>query len=487
MNHHFSLPCVSVRARHGVAPRAVLVLALCAASMFGAATPAAAARPAALPVKTLAEADSLVVTAPGPARLGAFTQWAKRAPLEEIVYVLRRSPDQLADLERPALEAALERTPDARVALRHRIAARLALARPVKPKKGAPVTWAAMGPGASSIPSAYRVGLLLPDDGDYGDEAAAVGVGFAVGVESSRGDGRPPVTCVRYSTRADAPPDVAAALDSAAAGSGVLCGGFAATSAITLAAGSRWRGLPVVLPGAVEPAAPRLSPRIFGVGPTGAQRGRALAQAVAPSSTDRVALLISSAADTAFSRGFAAACRARGATVVSRQVYSPGNATFTTEIRSLVNQRATMLFWDGDPTEAAALLRQLTRERVTLRVCGGDGFDPARHHRETRVFLEGVTFAAADWVLERGDLSSLAAGMRAAGAGDPDAAHVRGYLAGRLVGAAIASGALAPEEIAAALAAAPAVDGEPGLLDARRQGGELPVYSIAAGKAARVQ
>ena len=299
--------------------------------------------------------------------------------------------------------------------------------------------------------------------------------------------GQPPAQCTRYSTRADAPADVAAALDSAAAGSGVLCGGFEPASALTLAAGSRWRGLPVLVPGRADPSALRLSPRLWGIGPTGAQLGRALAGAVAPGATDRVALLVSSAADTSLARGFAAACRQRGATVVGNMTYAPGNATFASEIRALINQRATLLFWDGDPTEAAALLRQLTRERVSLRVCGGDGFDPARHHRETRVFLEGITFVSPGWTLRPDDQARLDTRVREETGGPSDEANERGYLAGRLVGAAIAAGALSPEELAVALAQPSAAGGEPGLLDARTQGAELPVYSIAAGKAARAQ
>jgi ABC-type branched-subunit amino acid transport system substrate-binding protein len=310
-----------------------------------------------------------------------------------------------------------------------------------------------------------------------------LGAGFEAGLQSRAAPGRPPLECVRVSTRSETPEEFAAAIDSAAAFAGALCGGVSPGSALLAAAAARWRAIPLVCLAPGDPAAVRLSNRAFGLGPTGAQRGRALAGAIAPGKKDRVALIVSSAADTAFASGFVASCRERGAAVVGRVVYAPGNASFTSEIRGLIGQHATVLFWDGDPPEAAALLRQLTRDRVALRICGGDGLDPARHHKESRVFLEGVTYATDDWGLGADEQARLDARLGAAGPSDDR--HVRGYLAGRLVGAAIASGALTREELAAALARL--ATGNGAALDVSGQGGVLPVFSVEAAEPKRVQ
>src|SRR6185503_6063718 len=102
---------------------------------------------------------------------------------------------------------------------------------------------------------------------------------------------------------------------------------------------------------------------------------------------------------------------------------------FGVDIRSLIGQRVTTLFCDGSPTESAALLRQLTRERVSVRLCGGEGFAPDRHHRETRVLLEGVVYVAEDWNLVAADQAALDKVLEPQGAAPASPAHVRGYLA----------------------------------------------------------
>src|SRR5207244_1095153 len=108
-----------------------------------------------------------------------------------------------------------------------------------------------------------------------------------------------------------------------------------------------------------------LSSRTWTLAPAGEDRGRALANAVRPGDQDRIAVLISSARDSSFGSSFVNACRARGARIVLRQTYVAGNASFVPNVRLMVGQRANLLFWDGAPAEAAGLLRDLTRERVS--------------------------------------------------------------------------------------------------------------------------
>src|SRR5439155_23717351 len=135
--------------------------------------------------------------------------------------------------------------------------------------------------------------------------------------------------------------------------------------------------------------------------------------------------------------------------------------------------------WDGDASEAAGLLRQLTRDRVALRICGGDGLDPTRHHRETRVLLEGVVYAPLDWSLSVAAQSELDRALALGGAGPAGPLHVRGWLAGRVAGAALATGAYTPAEVAAAIGRLSPDAGSPlRVLGVRGEGAELPVLSV---------
>jgi len=161
------------------------------------------------------------------------------------------------------------------------------------------------------------------------------------------------------------------------------------------------------------------------------------------------------------------------------------NLSFAAEARALLAQRVNVLFWDGDASEAAALLRQLTRDRVSLRICGGDGLDPARHHRETRVLLEGVLYVPLDWSLADAAQSEMDRAPAAGGAGP---LYVRGWLAGRVAGAALATGAYTPSEVAAAIERLSPGTGSPlRVLGVRGQGAELPVLSVNDGHATPVQ
>src|SRR6185369_1972161 len=89
---------------------AMAVVCLAAAVALAHAAKRAPHEAAAVPA-TFRAADSLVLAPATPERLEAFTAWARRAPLEDVMWLLRRPASELRDLERPAVEAALERTP----------------------------------------------------------------------------------------------------------------------------------------------------------------------------------------------------------------------------------------------------------------------------------------------------------------------------------------------------------------------------------------
>ena len=469
----------------------LLVFAALACALGIGAVPALAASHDRVPVPRSVTAADLLVTGSGRSaeRLAAFRAWAREATLDELMYVLRHTSAVLGDLETPAAQAALDRAPAGRAELRERLAARVSVP---APKRSRRANAAAPGAGEGPAPhSTFRVALLLPSRGDHAAEAADLEAGFRAGLASRAAAGRPPIECVIARTGGEDPAEVAAAFDSVSRGVALVCGGFTRASAALLGAASRWSGLPVLLPVVDDAAAARLSARAWSIGPAAEDRGRTLAESMRIEAGDRVAVIASAASDTAFAGGFIAGCNEHGVTFVSRSSYAPGNTSFAADVRALAVQRVTVLFWDGDAGEAAALLRQLTRERVSLRICGGEGFDPGRHHRETRVFLEGVMYVPEDWALSAEADTALTRALPARdqpGEEPSSALSVRGWLAGRMAGTALAAAPYTPDELAAAIAKlGPGAADSMRLLGVRAAGAELPVFTVGAGHAVRAR
>jgi hypothetical protein len=124
------------------------------------------------------------------------------------------------------------------------------------------------------------------------------------------------------------------------------------------------------------------------------------------------------------------------------------------------------------------------RERISVRICGGAALAPERQHKESRVLLEGVQYVGEDWSLAVPLQTALDSVVRARTGEDAGPMHVRGFLAGRFLAEAVATGALSPEEIAEKLAAWASPEAhlrEHRFLDARREGAELPVHRVGVG------
>lgn len=463
---------------------ALLILAV-----LGLAPSPARARSLPTP-RTVLTADSIVTLPAAAGRRRAFSAWADHASVEELVWILRRPAGELADLEIPTIEAALRRTPKARVHLGSRLVARLALT-DVRRARGRSKTAPAFAPRTTEFPwsSVFRVGVLLPDSGAWGEESQAIRLGVEDGLRSRWRDTLPPPEVEFYSLGDERPAAVVAAFEWAASRCGSLVGGLLDPAALVLGTAARLRGIPLLLPGSTDEEIGTLGAPLWQIGPSGWDRGAVLARAVLEGGRPRVGILVAgSSEESAFARGFAAACEAAGAEVVFRQSYARGNLSFIAEIRALIAKRVELLFWDGDSREAAAILRQLMRERVSLPICGGEGLDPEHHHRETRRLLEGVRFAASDWALAGPAAATLDSLVRAQTGEDAGPGHVRGWIAGSLLGEAIAGGALAPEEIGERLASHAAPSGYLGdrrFCDPRALGAEIAVYSVSGGRAVR--
>src|SRR5262249_6479907 len=153
------------------------------------------------------------------------------------------------------------------------------------------------------------------------------------------------------------------------------------------------------------------------------------------------------------------------------------------EVRDLTAKKVELLFWDGDAREVEFLLRQLARDRVAVRICGGEALAPERQHPETRLLLEGVQIVSEDWRLA-GSLETRLAPADSITESERSL-RTRGWIAGSMLAAAIESGALCPEEITRWLAAHTASDpwlSSRGFLDASVLGARLPVYVVKRGR-----
>jgi ABC-type branched-subunit amino acid transport system substrate-binding protein len=412
-------------------------------------------------------------------------RWVKDAGLADLVWILRRPSAELGEAEAPLLEAAARKTPPARAALKARLDARLT-------GLGGNRKSARPG-GAIGVPrpraSVFRVSVVLPSEGDYADYGHEVIAGLEMGIASVPAAGHPIELDWRPSGDAD-PSRVAAILESQVDRSGALIGELLSVNTFALATGARLLGLPLISPTATDEAIGLVGPQIFQVGPSGWARGERLARYAGVRAGTRVgALVLGSLEASPLALGFCATAESLGATVVWRSGY-PAGTGFREEVKQIAAHPLDVLVWDGDSREAETLLRELSRQKVALALCGSEALAPERLHAETRVLLEGVRYVADEWKLTRAVEARLDSAGAARGISQISPLHVRGWLAGRALASAVAGGALCPEEVADALrtrcASGPWL-GPRRFLEVVTEGATLPVYQIARGRASAVE
>lgn len=426
--------------------------------------------------------DALLARPASKARDKAIQQWADRASLPDLFCLLDRPPGELGAGEGPIVEGALRRTPAARAALRRRLLARVAIAVGEKRRfEAGEVAALAREPVMRPYASVFDVSAVLPVSGDYQSYGEMLGAGLEAGLADASAPC--PIRLRRWNSGAESPARAISVFDSAAAVSAVVVGEVLSNTTLALAAAARAQGVTLISPFATDEDVGLAGGHVFQIGPSGYDRGRVLARAALAGGTKRVGILVvSSPSSLAFARGFAAAAESLGSTPVWQERYAQGNAGFRDAVRSIVSKRVELLLWDGDPREAEALLRQLTRDRVSLRICGGPALAPDQHHAEARVLLEGVEFISEEWV------PNAAGGADSSAASDPVA--LRGRLAGHMIRDAIASGALCAEEVADHLRARVSSDAylrDRGFLNVRALGVGLPLYTVTRGRAIPVR
>jgi ABC-type branched-subunit amino acid transport system substrate-binding protein len=432
----------------------------------------------------LRAADTLLVGRP--ARAKELESWIMGAELADLMWLLRRPAAELGVSEPLLAAAALTRASGERAALRARLAARLG----TDSKGRRPgVRGSAPAPAsdfARPRASVFRVGALLPDSGDYADYARAVAIGIDAGLQSVPAPGGRAIEFDYWATGDENPARVAAVLEAASWRNGLLVGELLSVPTLAVATAARLVELPLISPTATDEAIGTIGAAIFQVGPSGWSRGERLARALIDRPGLRVGALTSgSPGRSAFAGGFLAAAESLGAIRAWQAGYNPGTA-FREEVRALQTNKVDVLLWDGEPREAEALLREMSRQKAAVRLCGGEGLAPERLHAEARLLLEGVRYVAEEWRLSAAEQALLDSAVTARGDGATTPLHARGWLAGRAIAEVVASGALCPEEVAAALAARcgpPPWLSAHRFLDASRHGATLPLFTVLRGKA----
>lgn len=452
-------------------------LGLVALLALTAATPAHAALP--VPA-TRAEADQLASSPGGRDRDRALAAWAKKAPLDDVLWVLRYGPERIGSAEDVLVKAAIDRMPRSRPALARQLTMRAELSRPGALRKH--LSFAeleALRPRAS----VFRVAALLPESGDYADFARSVHRGLVAGVTFGRPATLPPIEVERHSTGEEDPARAIAAFDSASHHCAIAVGALLSSPTLAVSAAARVLAMPLISPTATDESIGRVGAAISQVGPGQTERARMLARAVVRDGA-RIGLVGNrSALAGEFARGFAAAAESLGAAIVRRETYAEGGGDFRAIARSLKAAEVQVAFWDGEPRECEALVRSLASEGVRVQVVGAAALAPEQHHANVRALMEGVMWPGEDWALEpalAAHADSLAALQgESGGAGT---LWVRGYLAGRRVAAAIDAGARTREDVIRALQHSDPALRSGGFLDCRRDGARLPLFTARRGK-----
>lgn len=453
---------------------ALLVCALCASAL------AMPARAALAPPTTRAAADQMATSPGGRDRDRALAEWAKRSPLDDVLWVLRNDPGRLGSAEGVLVSAALKRMPRGRTAVAHQLSLRKALLDPSRARDGL-----SMGERERLRPraSVFRIASLLPDAGDYADFAASVHRGLETGLAWQRSAVSPPLEAERVSTNDEDPVRAVAAFDSVSHHCGLVVGALLSVPTLAVAAAARVLESPLLSPTATDESIGRMGGSVSQVGPGQGERGRVLARALV-TSDQRVALVGErNALRGEFARSFAAEAESIGATLVRRETYADGGADFRAIARSLKAAQTQVAFWEGDPREAEGLVKFLASEGVRVQLCGGAGLAPEQHHGNQRALFEGVVWVSEDWALVP-ELQTIADSLARA-QGEKEGAGslwIRGFLAGRRIVAAIDSGARTPETVTLALRHPDPMLRRGGFLDCTRDGARLPLFIAKRGR-----
>ncbi len=435
---------------------------------------------------SLPAAESLATEPSSRRRDEALGRWARRASLEDLVFLLRRPAAELAGGEAAMLNAALASAPENRADLRARLWSRLARSGSASDRARALREMARTGalPRAQPAASVFRWGILLPDSGDYDAESQAIRIGIEAGVARFPSLGGRAIDLEIVPTGHDDPGRAVAGFDAVTERAGVVIGELLGRPTLAVAAAARMRSVPLISPAASDEDIGRMGPAIFQIGPSREQSGAALARQALVQRPRWGWLASTTLADGPFLRGFLRVADSLGVLPVWNATYSPGSQDHRGAIRAARGQGVALLVWDGEAREAEPLLRQLAQERGGVRVAGGAELNPGLYHPNAVALLENAWIVSEEWTLPASDHAWLDSTLKVQGVDTVQPHHARGFRAARVLAAAVSSGALAPEEITAFLDQwrdAGAAGGEQGFL-LGFEGASLPVGVVRRGR-----
>lgn len=451
-------------------------------SVLFVAMSACAALAAPAPVRTVQEADALVRTPASSARDRLLADWAKRAPVPELVWLLRRPSQELGSAEVVLLDAALAACAPTRTSLRDVLLARRLLAVPPKPARKGEPGLPSLG-ALRSRASVYRVAVITPDEGEYGGIGPVLRAAILEGLNRGRGPAALPFEMDSAGTGDSDPVLVAAAAESLFARSEVIVGELLSPPTTALATAARVSGRTLISPTATDERIGRMGPQVFQLGPSGALRGRRLAARMCAGNPAPAVAVLGTRASLAgpFVTAFVSEARERTGREITQHVLPQDPAAITALARTIKNSNAAVLLCEASARELEPLVRALASEGASVRLCGGTALAPEGFRSSARPLLEGVTYIDDGWRLpaaDRARLDSLATatGTRAG------AAWTRGWLVGRAIARAVEAGACTALEVAAALRKGDAWLVERGFLDVSADGATLPFYAVHNGR-----
>ncbi len=462
-------------------PAFVVMLMVC--TLLAPARSSAAPASKLLVLRTVLEADSLLTTPANAARDRAIGEWARRASLGDLVWLLRRSATELGSAEPLVLDAALAACAPTRTQLRERLLARRARVAPAKPaRKGerALPSLARLRPEAS----VYRVAVITPDEGEYGAIGPVLRAAILDGLNAQRGAAARTFVLDSAGTGDSDPARVSDALDSLVQRADVIVGELLSPPTIALATAARVAGATLLSPTATDERIGRIGRTTFQLGPSGALRGQRLAARMCEGNPPPVVAVVSTRAGAAspFTSAFIAEASTRTGHAITPSVLPSDPAAVVALARALKNSGASVLMCDASSRELEPLVRALASEGAALRLCGGTALAPEGFRANARALLEGVTYIDDGWRLaapERARLDSLATltGTRAG------TVWTRGWLLGRAIARAVEGGACSADELAMAMRASDAWLADRGFLDLSADGARLPFYTVHNGRA----
>src|SRR5262245_30766719 len=257
--------------RAGAAPAAGAAFLAAATIVFAAFAPRPSPAAVRVVIGDVRAADSIAARPPDRDRDRSLIEWSRKAPLAELMFILRRSPASLGAAETPMLRAALERTGRDRVALRRRLAQRLATADPGRVSSVARDL--ALGPAvARPGASIFRAALMLPDSGGYDADGRSLRLGLAAGLASRRDPLALPIEIMPVATGDESPDQIAAAFDRGADSAGIVIGAMQPASTAAAATAARALGFPLLSPVAGDERLGAIGPWIFQIGPPASER-----------------------------------------------------------------------------------------------------------------------------------------------------------------------------------------------------------------------